>query len=75
MTKANYENAEHNRFVVDMQTSRYKTFDYEGKQFWRGPGVRCKNRVEVGDVSGATRVKTIYEEDKDGTFVVRPASY
>lgn len=75
MSVTKYENAEHNRFVEDMTTSQYKVFEYHGNQFWRGPAVKCKKRSEVADVSSATRVKTIYEEEKDGSFVVHPLNY
>jgi hypothetical protein len=75
MSVNKYENVEHNRFVEDMVTSKYRVIEYKGKQFWRGPAVKCGKRSEIADVSSATRVKTIYEEEKDGSFVVHPASY
>jgi hypothetical protein len=75
MSVKKYDSAEHNRFVEDMTTSQYKVIDYHGKKFWRGPAVKCGKRSEVADVSSATRVRTIYEEETDGSFVVHPASY
>ena len=70
----NYENPEHNRFVRDMNTSRYNIVHFRGNKFWQGPAVECDSRTEVGDISSATAVKTIYEEN-NGRFFVHPESY